>query len=71
MAQGRKNAEEARSHADDREQFMKLNEVQISRTLSQFRAQVLAEDRPAVAHLCELFGQYIRGAHGERCCDVR
>jgi hypothetical protein len=50
---------------------MKLNEAQISRTLSQFRAQVLAEDRPAVAHLCELFGQYIRGAHGERCCDVR
>ena len=58
MAQGRTNAEEARSHADNREQFMKLNEVQISRTLSQFRAQVLAEDHPAVAQFCELFGHH-------------
>ena len=37
---------------------MKLNEVQISRTLSQFRAQVLAEDHPAVAQFCELFGHH-------------
>jgi hypothetical protein len=37
---------------------MKLNQAQISRTLSQFRAQVLAEDHPAVAQFCELFGQH-------------
>ena len=37
---------------------MKLNEVQISKTLSQFRAQVLAEDHPAVAQFCELFGHH-------------
>ena len=37
---------------------MKLNQAQISRTLSQFRAQVLAEDHPAVAQFCELFGHH-------------
>lgn len=37
---------------------MKLTEAQISRTLSQFRAQVLAEDHPAVAQFCELFGHH-------------
>ncbi|MCA6108578.1 hypothetical protein [Bradyrhizobium cenepequi] len=37
---------------------MKLNEAQISKTLSQFRAQVLAEDHPAVAQFLELFGQH-------------
>ncbi|MGY8685086.1 hypothetical protein Q2941_46195 [Bradyrhizobium sp. UFLA05-153] len=37
---------------------MKLNEAQISRTLSQFPAQVLAEDHPAVAQFCELFGHH-------------
>jgi hypothetical protein len=37
---------------------MKLSEVQINRTLSQFRAQVLAEDHPAVAQFCELFGHH-------------
>jgi hypothetical protein len=37
---------------------MKLSEVQISRALSQFRAQVLAEDHPAVAQLRELFGHH-------------
>src|SRR5215471_19255989 len=69
LAQGAlANAEEARSHANDREQFMKLSEVQISRTLSQFRAQVLAEDHPAVAQFCELFGHHTffldaRGLH--------
>ena len=50
--------EEARSHAKDQEQFMKLNKVQIGRTLSQFRALVLAEDHPAVAQFCELFGHH-------------
>ena len=47
---------------------MKLNQSQISRTLSQFRGQVLAEDHPAVAHFCELFGHHTffldaRGLH--------
>jgi len=37
---------------------MKLNQAQISRTLSQFGAQVLAEDHPAVAQFCELFGHH-------------
>ena len=37
---------------------MKLNEAQISKTLSQFRAQVLSEDHPAVAQFCELFGHH-------------
>ena len=37
---------------------MKLSQVQISRTLSQFRAQVLAEDHPSVAKFCELFGHH-------------
>ena len=37
---------------------MMLNDDQISRTLSQFRAQVLAEDHPAVTQFCELFGHH-------------
>ena len=37
---------------------MKLNEAQISRTLSQFRAQVLAEDHLAAAQFCKLFGHH-------------
>lgn len=37
---------------------MKLNDAQISRTLSQFRAQVLADDNPAVAEFSELFGHH-------------
>jgi hypothetical protein len=37
---------------------MKLNEAEISRTLAQFRAQVLAEDHPAAVQFCELFGQH-------------
>ena len=37
---------------------MKLNEAQISKTLSQFRAQVLSEDHPAAAQFCELFGHH-------------
>ena len=35
-------AKEARSHAKHQERFMKLNKVQIGRTLSQFPAQALA-----------------------------
>jgi len=37
---------------------MKLNEAQITKTLSQFQAQVLAEDHPAVAQFRQLFGQH-------------
>jgi hypothetical protein len=37
---------------------MKLNEAQISKTLTQFRAQALADDHPAAAQFCELFGQH-------------
>jgi hypothetical protein len=62
------NAEVARSRANDREHFVKLNEVQISKTLSQFRAQVLAEDHPAAAQFRKLFGHHTffldaRGLH--------
>ena len=39
-------------------QAMKLSQAQISRTLSQFKSQVLAEDHPAVEQFCELFGQH-------------
>jgi hypothetical protein len=47
---------------------MKLNQAQISRTLSQFSAQVLAEDHPAVVQFRQLFGQHTffldsRGLH--------
>lgn len=47
---------------------MKLNEAQISRTLAQFPSQVLAEDHPAAAQFCELFGHHTffldaRGLH--------
>jgi hypothetical protein len=55
---GRRYAEEGRSDATDQELAMKLNEVQISRTLSQFRAQVLTDDHPAAAQFSELFGHH-------------
>ncbi len=47
---------------------MKLSQTQISRTLSQFRAQVLAEDHPEVEQFCEMFGHHTffldsRGLH--------
>lgn len=47
---------------------MKLNQMQISKTLTQFRAQVLADDHPAVAQFSEMFGQHTffldaRGLH--------
>jgi hypothetical protein len=62
------NAEERRLDSKDQEQVMKLNEAQISKALAQFRAQVLAEDHPAVAQFCELFGHHTffldaRGLH--------
>ena len=37
---------------------MKLNEAQISRTLAQFSARVLADDHPASAQFREMFGQH-------------
>ena len=37
---------------------MKLSVVQISSTLSQYQAQVLAEDHPAVAQFRELVGHH-------------
>ena len=53
-----REAEEVRSRAKDQEQLMKLSNVQIGRTLSQFPALVLAEDHPAVAQFCDLFGHH-------------
>jgi hypothetical protein len=51
-----------------KEQLMKLNEAQISKTLAQFQAQVLAEDHPAAVDFRELFGHHTffldaRGLH--------
>ncbi len=37
---------------------MKLNSMQIERTLSQFDAQVLADDHPAIAQLTKVFGKH-------------
>ncbi|HVX77043.1 MAG TPA: hypothetical protein VHB49_13000 [Bradyrhizobium sp.] len=37
---------------------MKLNSTQVRQTLSQFDAQVLPEDHPAVAQLNSLFGDH-------------
>jgi hypothetical protein len=42
----------------DQERVMKLSESQISWTLAQFPGQVLAEDHPAAAQFCELFGHH-------------
>jgi hypothetical protein len=50
------NADERR--LENQEQVMKLNEAQISKTLDQFQARVLAEDHPAVAQFRELFGHH-------------
>jgi hypothetical protein len=48
----------ALSEIRGRGHVVKLNEVQISRTLSQFKAQVLAEDDPAIEQLYEVFGHH-------------
>ena len=37
---------------------MKLNSAQVQQTLSQFEAQVLPEDHPAVTQLNSLFGDH-------------
>ena len=48
---------------------MKLNKVQIGRTLSQFPAQVLAEDHPAVAFLRNVWALVLMKKF--RCCFSR
>jgi hypothetical protein len=40
------------------EQAMKLNATQVKQTLSQFDAQVLPDDHPAVSQLNNLFGEH-------------
>jgi hypothetical protein len=37
---------------------MRLNEMQVKQTLSQFDAQVLPDDHPAVTQLSSLFGDH-------------
>lgn len=37
---------------------MKLNSTQVKQTLSQFQAEVLPDDHPAVAQLNNLFGNH-------------
>jgi hypothetical protein len=41
-----------------KEQAMKLNSAQLKRTLSQFDAEVLPDDHPAVSQLNNLFGDH-------------
>jgi hypothetical protein len=43
---------------DKQEQAMKLNSTQVQQTLSQFDAQVLPDDHPAVTQLNNLFGDH-------------
>jgi hypothetical protein len=40
------------------EQIMKLNSTQVKQTLSQFQAEVLPDNHPAVAQLNNLFGEH-------------
>ncbi|HKS17792.1 MAG TPA: hypothetical protein VJS63_01115 [Bradyrhizobium sp.] len=47
-----------RKPAEIQEQIMKLNSTQVKQTLSQFDAQVLPEDHPAVTQLNTLFGDH-------------
>jgi hypothetical protein len=57
FASGRRNT----SQADCRqiqEQAMKLNSAQLKQTLSQFDAEVLPDDHPAVTQLNNLFGHH-------------
>src|SRR5712672_3627951 len=48
----------ARKPAEIQEQIMKLNSTQVQQTLSQFDAQVLPDDHPAVTQLNNLFGDH-------------
>jgi hypothetical protein len=40
------------------EQFMKLSSAQVKQTLSQFQAEVLPDNHPAVVQLNNLFGEH-------------
>jgi len=40
------------------EQNMKLNSTQVKQMLSQFQAEVLPDDHPAIAQLSNLFGEH-------------
>jgi hypothetical protein len=40
------------------EQIMKLSSAQVKQTLSQFQAEVLPDNHPAVAQLNNLFGEH-------------
>jgi hypothetical protein len=42
----------------EKEQAMRLNSTQVKQTLSQFDAQVLPDDHPAVTQLSNLFGDH-------------
>lgn len=37
---------------------MKLNEVEVERTLQQFDARAVPDDHPVATHLCEVFGEH-------------
>ena len=37
---------------------MKLNSVQVERTLTQFQAEAIPEDHPVIAQLNDLFGEH-------------
>jgi hypothetical protein len=44
--------------SNTKEQAMKLTATQVERTLSQFEAQAIPDDHPAVSQLNELFGEH-------------
>jgi len=44
--------------SEEKEKAMRLNSTQVKQTLSQFDAQVLPDDHPAVTQLSGLFGDH-------------
>jgi hypothetical protein len=58
MAAFPEQAEAKRSGSKEKEQAMRLNSTQVKQTLSQFDAQVLPDDHPAVTQLSSLFGDH-------------
>src|SRR6266403_285705 len=46
------------SNLSSQEQAMKLNSTQVEQTLSQFHAEVLPDNHPAVRKLNDLFGDH-------------
>jgi hypothetical protein len=48
----------SRADVKKQEQAMKLNSSQVKQTLSQFEAEVLPDDHPAVTQLNDLFGDH-------------